>query len=226
MACQDHLQHGAKTVACCSSSSTTTSTVKPWLRIILDIDGTLICERTMMPRPFLGEFLQTCFATCASVSLWTAASRWWLDKVEREVLRPLLREDQHFDLRWSQERCTLAVDRKHIAEYGGFYVLRQPCKPLRKLWRRRNRVWTRNNTLIVDDTPRTYSRNYGNAVPVPTWAIPITSPDPSVHDLSNQTFQLLSQHVHTLATRNSSEVHLRSINKRQWCTVAPNPRSD
>lgn len=42
-------------------------------------------------------------------------------------------------------------------------------KPLNKVWQRKTKSYSRARTLIVDDTPSTFSKNYGNGIPIRTW---------------------------------------------------------
>lgn len=37
-------------------------------------------------------------------------------------------------------------------------------KPLKKIWRLKNSVYNRSNTVVVDNTSSTFVRNYGNAI--------------------------------------------------------------
>lgn len=58
------------------------------MNLILDLDGTLICDKCKEPhgRPFLSEFIQWSFATYQHVSVWTASSASWLQYVLEKVL--------------------------------------------------------------------------------------------------------------------------------------------
>jgi hypothetical protein len=176
------------------------------MHIILDLDGTLIDgdgEHRIYPRPHLQVFLDFCFAHYESVSIWTAAPREWL-----ELARARLFSDRPFRFLWSGERCAL------IWPWRGSYwnADRTPeaIKPLKKVWRRYPDM-NRNNTMIVDDTPATYRRNYGNAIPIPNF------------NWSDRDDNCLLRLRHWLPGLDG--VDLRSREKRYWVGDAeePNP---
>jgi hypothetical protein len=125
------------------------------IHLILDLDGTLIDgdEVNVFPRPYLQEFLDFCFSRYASVSIWTAASREWLDKALRGCLagRPFL-------FTWTGERCTVKYQSRSYHEVE--ILIR---KKLAKVWRAFPQM-TKHNTFILDDTPSTYRYNYGNVM--------------------------------------------------------------
>jgi len=143
--------------------------------LILDLDGTLVdsyhnsvdVKTTLEPipidgnmriymRPGLDAFLEEC-SLCFTLAVWSASSKDYVEAVVKAIFDPL---GIKLAFVWSGERCVRKWDHFH----GELITI----KPLRKIWRRR--TWHRQNTLIVDDTPRTYSQNYGNAVRIPTWS--------------------------------------------------------
>ncbi len=191
----------------------------PSLHLLLDLDGTLLLEDesgsiswTPRLRPFLREFLTAAFATCASVSLWTAADGMWLSAVERHLRsQGLLTEGQQFLLRWHGNRCRSLPDMRALLEEGGdFYLCRVTLKPLRKCWRRgagRAKGMNRYNTVIVDDSPSTFALNYGNAVRVTSYR--------RSSDAQEDELMQLARFLPLMAQA-ASEGDVRTMEKRGW----------
>jgi NLI interacting factor-like phosphatase len=128
--------------------------------LILDLDGTLIdgSEDEIYSRPHLQEFLDWCFAHFASVSVWTAAS---LARLKKGLRWPF--NWAKFLFTWCGIKCVTKW-RTFGAYYSSGPVMIN-IKPLRKAWKKYPNL-NKKNTLILDDTAYTYSRNYGNAVPI------------------------------------------------------------
>ena len=128
------------------------------MHIVLDIDGTLIDQKTQVFRPYIEEFLDYCFTKFETVNIWTAASYGWYTEVLSK-LKPILR-GRTFSKVYYNEQCTL----RHVYHEGTMAwckikVLKKMCKG----------AMTLDNTVIVDDTPLTFCRNYGNAVYIMTY---------------------------------------------------------
>jgi RNA polymerase II subunit A small phosphatase-like protein len=104
----------------------------------------------------LDAFLQEC-NTLFTLAVWSAASKDYVEAVVTAIFIPL---DIKLAFVWSGARTTRKWD-----HFNGDLIT---IKPLRKIWRRKQ--WHRTNTLIVDDTPRTYCQNYGNAIRIATWS--------------------------------------------------------
>ena len=155
--------------------------------VILDMDETLLTGdgfRKIHARPGLPLFLHFCFTNFDTVSIWTAASRDWLNLALHLILNPCLPKGCSFYLKWSGERCVRVPD-YHAIENGEYYVRTRNIKSLKKVWSRgsnRNLPLsaleeqnerqptarlTRENTIIIDDTPSTFERNKGNAIQIP-----------------------------------------------------------
>jgi TFIIF-interacting CTD phosphatase-like protein len=186
---------------------------KQKFHIILDIDGTLIDNvgDSIYQRPYLKEFLDYCFETFETVSIWTAASREWYNEVNekifsklklktKESLQSKLLTPRKFYFVWTGERCTFISDQKAI-EDGDFYAQRIKIKRLKKIWDKRG-LLTRHNTLILDDTPITYAENYGNAIPIDTY------------NHKNEDDDSLLKLIEWLP--NLFDKHIRSTEKRKW----------
>ena len=135
-----------------------------YLVIVLDLDGTLIAEgddiiasHEVILRPHLKIFLDFCFAKFSQVDIWSAASTEWVDK----VVKSLPRQDFHTvrsgcskgNTYYPSSYCYYSGD--HVSSSG-------PYKNLKK-------YYNKHRTIIVDNTPSTFRKNYGNAVYIPTF---------------------------------------------------------
>lgn len=108
-------------------------------------------------RPHLLSFLKYCFERFDSVSLWTAGSVGWAYAVSRHLCKRLYdvyQQPYMFHMVWSRERC----------------IQNTTIKPLRKMWRiayNRNVLgMNSSNTIMVDDLPLNFSKNYGNGMAI------------------------------------------------------------
>ena len=135
--------------------------------LILDLDETLVfateeplarppdfrsCDYAVYRRPGVEAFLTRCLADF-TVAVWTASGRQYAEVVVDELFGPRRAELVFF---WTGERCTLRYDPERMS-----WTKR---KMLKKVWRL---GYTREASLIVDNTEATYEANFGNAVPVP-----------------------------------------------------------
>jgi len=135
--------------------------------IVLDMDGTLCHE--LAPRPHLATFLAYVFDNFATVAIWTAADREWVDEVHANVLKHALPVDKTFDFVWCAERCVIK-GRNSGFYYSGGQLGAVVTKPLQKIWKAHaSRGMNPHNTLVVDDNESTFRRNYGNAFHIPTF---------------------------------------------------------
>ena len=182
------------------------------MHIILDIDGTLIDGNgyQVYPRPYLKEFFDFCFSFYESVSIWTAAGNKWYNKVYNEVFKSFLPKGKAFRFVFTEKRCVKVIDWNFIENSGsasdsGGIDSRIVIKPLLKVWKK-HKYMTRHNTLIVDDTPYTYSRNYGNAIPIRTYKKKNVQED-------TELLKLQQWIIKTMSDITSS---VRSIEKRYW----------
>lgn len=156
--------------------------------IILDIDETLVhttddhfpdldpqiihklCHyekhHTVYKRPHVDDFLKFCFEHF-DVGIWTAAGAGYADW----VLSYLLTEEQRKSLIFvhTENRCTQIYSM--FAPSSEFEYPFIKVKDLKKIFKRKfNGIrYPRHRILIVDDTPHTYRRNYGNAIPIPSF---------------------------------------------------------
>ncbi len=144
------------------------------MNIILDMDGTLIDNIGFTPyaRPHLKNFLNFCFHNFQHVSIWTAASPEWFQVVNQHIFQHLL-EGRTFHFVWTRDRCTITtasyLDYDELDGRNNEFVLCYPGrieKRLTKVYKAFKKQYNRHNTLIVDDLPETYSKNYGNAIPI------------------------------------------------------------
>ena len=140
------------------------------MNIILDMDGTLINDK-MEPRPHLKDFFRYIFEKFNHVSIWTLASVQWYTMAYERVFKPLLPLGKSFHFVWC--RVNYKVSQPSIL--GGIFSMNLAStgtgiiKPLTEVYKRFPIVYNPYNTLIVDDTPFTYSENPGNAIKVSTF---------------------------------------------------------
>lgn len=136
------------------------------MHIILDIDGTLISEdHEHIFRPYLKEFLEYLFENFQSVSLWSAAGLEHVNTTS-DIILPAGRD-------WLFLRHSRHCHYRYVSGFGGIYDGKFIVeKRLRNLWkakRYRDMGLTKQQTLIIDNTPRVCRKNYGNAIYVPTF---------------------------------------------------------
>lgn len=172
------------------------------LLVILDIDETLVYS-TEQPlgipaddrvgryftyyRPAVNTFLDYLFEN-HRVAVWTASGRAYATPLLSRLLGENLGRLEFF---WTGERCTLVRDFEQHE--------RVVVKRLRKVWRK---GFDRERTVIIDNTPSTYRRNYGNAVPVPDFE----------GDMSDKIMVQLPRFIDMLARLQT----VRHVEKRLW----------
>lgn len=170
------------------------------MNIILDMDGTLIDDNGLyQSRPHLQKFLLYCFNNFDTVSIWTSASREWYDEIYEKIFKHILKGNR-FDFVFTRKRCTL--DRNSFV-----YV-----KNLHKLWRSKvlYKDFNKHNTLIVDNTPFKYFRNYGNGIPIPTY---------NQYNISNDNYlSKLVEYLEDLYEIFDKYGSIRYTEKRYWFT--------
>lgn len=125
--------------------------------IVLDLDGVLVDG--YVARPGLKEFLAFLFSDpqIETVSIWTASLGWW-PVAYHSMIRKLMPEGKSFWFVWEGDRCTSTFD----FDSGE----RIQVKPLKKVWKAFKPRLNKTNTVIFDDSPFTFQRNYGNAIGV------------------------------------------------------------
>jgi hypothetical protein len=173
---------------------------------VWDIDGTMISDNEegdcrVRVRPHLEAALRYTFENCRYVGVWTAASSDWYGVVYRKVLKPILqRLGKSFAFVWFGDRCSNVARKYNDDGFTSSYSPMLKQKPLAKLWRPRlNRQrWgvSRHNVLIADDTPFTYAKNWGNALPVTTYDAdhPDSKNDRTLLELTERLDSLLQQY--------------------------------
>ena len=148
--------------------------------LILDLDGTLIYAQDkpvpnadfvitngietywVKKRPYLDEFLVAA-SESYNLAIWSASPRWYVDAIVKTIISTNIK----LEYIYSGERC--------ISRYPNWFAPSESMhsaiiiKDLQKIWHAKSasgQYYSRDNTLILDDTPSTYTRNYGNAIPI------------------------------------------------------------
>lgn len=133
------------------------------MNLVLDLDGTLINNNSVIIRPYLDRFLYTSFQNFASVSIWTSASEYWCKQV-LENIDPILRSISYT----LGKQCTF----KHImydAHCDPYVLPNGKVVPIKRLSKMYNYWFTASNTIIVDDMPITFINNEKNGIHIPTF---------------------------------------------------------
>lgn len=144
----------------------------PSMLLVLDLDGTLVhsefqrrtyqqCDFTLFneeifvyKRPYLDFFVST-ILQWFDVAVWTASGC----EYAAEIVRHVFPDPSKVSFLFSSERCT----NKPCPVTGERLVI----KDMKKVKRRGHDL---SQVLIVDDTPSTWQRNYGNAIHIePYW---------------------------------------------------------
>lgn len=141
--------------------------------LILDLDETLISSTNDKPisfdfsfiledityyvniRPKLNIFIDFCFEYF-SVAIWSAGEEDYVNKIIKYIFRD--RQKQLLFI-WSERKCT-----KIVKTYNFYNQSIIRIKKLQKIWKKYKGIFDKTNTLIIDDTPSTYMKNYGNAI--------------------------------------------------------------
>ena len=168
--------------------------------LILDLDETLVHATTNPPndrfsfevanyfvyvRPHVQSFLDSvsCFYDLA---VWTASTESYASEIVASVIG-----DRELQFLWGRSRCTQKFDEIH---YEQFWL-----KDLRKVKRQ---GWQLERVLMIDDTPKKLTRNYGNLVRVSAW-----EGNPNDNELLDLAKYLEWLHAHE---------NFRTIEKRGW----------
>ena len=141
--------------------------------LVLDLDGALMSassEACIVARPHVRDFLVAAQALGYELAVWSASSLEWI----RTVLRAVWPTDAVGEpvFVFSAKECTFRRFRNGLHEAAEATVI----KRLHKVWKRHPH-YTKEHTLILDDTPSTYSQNYGNALAIPTFQACNTATD-------------------------------------------------
>ena len=131
--------------------------------LVLDLDGTLIFSNerklsrdsdfnvgpySVYKRPGVDIFLQRCLDRF-EVGIWTSST----EDYAAEVVRHLFKDKASPAFVWSRLKCTKVYD----PELREIYSI----KNIRKLTKKGYR---KEDIIIIDDSRKTFERNYGNAV--------------------------------------------------------------
>lgn len=126
------------------------------LNVVLDLDQTLIYSETqelkkqpdfifsldkekffVYKRPGLDEFIDNLFKQCKSVSIWTAATRSYCNKIVKNVFTPAQKKKLKFI--WT---------RPQTSTLNGHSYLKNMTKVFNKY-----KTMNSNNTILLDDNP-------------------------------------------------------------------------
>lgn len=146
-----------------------------WL-VILNLDGTLFSENVTTSeeipslRPYTKAFINFLFKHCREVAIWSNSGSERVQRLYEKLLLLLSEskfssgrsEENKFSFIWSAEKSTEKIKVNSYFDCSSI----SSVKHLKKLWTHSSSN-NCNNTLIIDDTPRTYSCNFGNAIPIP-----------------------------------------------------------
>jgi TFIIF-interacting CTD phosphatase-like protein len=111
-------------------------------------------------RPGLDAFLKSCDQHF-QLAVWSASSAAYVRIIVERLFAPL---NIVLQFAWTGERTCV--------QWNSWQSGQVVIKPLSKVWRSplgKRQKWNRTNTVVVDNTPSTYSRNYGNAIRIETW---------------------------------------------------------
>ena len=151
--------------------------------IIFDMDGTLadnippgtrgfpenpdLCRPTPIARPGMKQALEYAFGNFKHVSIWTAGTDAWFNRVFKTLFEPALPPGKNFHFVKTRNPNTPYV----------------PLKPLTAIYAQYPE-YTASNTVIVDDNPETFRDNPENAEHIPSF----------FYDLLGKTRQEREQH--------------------------------
>jgi len=180
------------------------------LLVILDIDETLIyASETQLEgkpdftvgqylvyrRPGGLEFFRTLLGSYR-VAFWTSASASYASTVVGHIAP----REAELEFVWTESKCTKRLDH----ESREYYLI----KDLRRV---RRAGYDLKRTVIVDDTPKTAERNYGNLIRV----------TPFRGHAGDTELQKLMEYLHWLNT----QPNVRRVEKRGWQSMHDSPDS-
>jgi len=141
------------------------------MHFVLDLDNTLICSqsrRTKKPsfeinlggehyyvykRPGLDRFILEMFLHAKSVSIWTAATKDYCDKILKNIFTESERKKLKFI--WSRNKT---INR------NGMYYLKDMSKVFSEFG-----SMNKSNTLLIDDNPDHMAVSEGNMMYIKPW---------------------------------------------------------
>lgn len=169
--------------------------------LILDLDETLIyatenkldrpedfrCEQYhVYKRPHIDDFVEE-IKNYFEIAVWTASTKMYADIIVENIFP----KNYPLSFLWSRERCT-----KRFDELTYSYANLKDLKKVKK------RGYSLDKILIVDDTPKKISRNYGNHIRI----------DPYEGNLGDQELPRLLKYLISI----KDVPNVRSIEKRGW----------
>lgn len=173
-------------------------TILPRLKVVLDMDGTLIsivkndgfALHNVKLRPGVKELFEWAHQNKISMSIFTAASESWFCAVYGRLFIEVMPPGFNFEFIYTRLHCTYNPHtRSHI-------------KLLQRVWDNEP-DWTNTNTLIVDDIPSTFISNIRNGVLVDTFIA-----DGSHDDTVFRLVQFLDTQKHSPDCRHPEYCHI------------------
>lgn len=137
-------------------------------------------------RPHLDDFLASC-RRLFTLAVWTSGS----PRYARNMVDALFSHPQELAFLWDSERCTLTYD----LETGE----RHWVKDLKKV---REKDYSLESVICVDDSPEKYARSYGNLVQIA----------PFLGDEADRELPHLLAYLERLRTMDN----IRAVEKRRW----------
>jgi len=171
------------------------------MHLILDMDNTLIDNMGNL-RPYLEEFFIYIFYNFQTVSIWTNAKLEYYNKMYETIFKNIIPEDKQFYFVYTRSKTVnqQIKDREHFYHPIAFKTI----KPLKKVFRA-FKLLNKYNTLIIDDKPCTFCRNYGNGIRVSEFN------NNNKYDTELKDLILYFEKTDILKTEN-----VRTIEKRYW----------
>ena len=156
--------------------------------LVFDIDNTLICSMIkklansgnnigfviiedvkfyIYKRPGLDTFLDKCFKSF-DIAIWTASHHTYATPIIKYIFGDRIAKLKFI---YTAQETIIKHNNTWISD-SNYQNTITSIKPLYKVWKRGKfrGKYTKKNTLIIDDTPITYYRNYGNAIAISSWS--------------------------------------------------------
>lgn len=135
--------------------------------LVLDIDGTLVSQKRRKQesdnkfefqlRPGLFAFFKIAMQLEYQFAIWSAAPSPHVSLMIKKIQQEISTLNIQFEFVWSRDACQIDMKKGII------------LKPLKFVWAKYPNQFTVENTLVLDNTPRTYKKNKKNALQIKTF---------------------------------------------------------